>query len=141
MSKVQVRGRRFLPLTCGCLPPLKLGRWGSLSSVITNDIGGIGSIELVRTIAWCVERSILEDYLLLRIDDEHTIIELIGNTCIPIFQAHRVCWKRRQIAAWLGIGEVLKDDLLVRVYLNNAGMTRIGDQCIPIRKPTGKGGK
>jgi hypothetical protein len=36
---------------CGSLPPLKLGRWGSLSGVITNDIGGIGSIEVVRTIA------------------------------------------------------------------------------------------
>src|SRR5260221_5509770 len=107
MSKAQVRGRRFLPLTCGCLPPLKLGRWGSLSSVIANDIGGIGSIELVRTIAWCVKHPILEDNLLLRIDDEHTMIELIGNTRIPIFQAHGVCLKRRQIAALVCICGVL----------------------------------
>jgi hypothetical protein len=77
--------RGFLQNTYPCRPSRNPGviglegcRRGRLSRVIANHKGCIGCIELIRTIASHVERSILE--LNLRINDEDTIVELVGNT-------------------------------------------------------------
>src|SRR5438309_3745142 len=102
-------------------------RWRGLPSIIANDIGGVRTVELVGTIPWDVRHTVLELNLLLLVNDDDTMIELVGNGYVPVAQPYRIGRKRAGIAVGSRVGEILEYDSTFPRHLNDSGVTGICD--------------
>src|SRR6267143_5262888 len=107
---------------------------GCLASVVTDDIGCIGSTEFVGAVTDHVENAILENDLLVMVDDEDAVVKLVGDRNVPVLQLHCIRRKRVRVASLGRICKVLKDDVLVPSHFDYASVPRIRYERVPVRE-------